>query len=147
MPDPADETQVAAALRAWAAGLDPAEAAVELLLRAFDGRFADPRQPWIRHSGGGRFWVDYDQLLDHTGPLSGGERRLLSVVHALATGAPVADIGGLLWGLDRHNLTLVLAALSHAAGGHEHHHVAGGRWQRTGAVVPWPPAPPLLSPA
>lgn len=34
-------------LRPWAKGLDPLVAAVEVLVRAFDGRFANPGSPWI----------------------------------------------------------------------------------------------------
>ncbi len=35
-------------LRAWANGSLPLSAAIELLVRAFDGRFARTDEPWIR---------------------------------------------------------------------------------------------------
>lgn len=34
-------------LRRWAKGTYTTEAATELLLRAFNGRFAEPGNPWI----------------------------------------------------------------------------------------------------
>jgi hypothetical protein len=41
-------SDTAAGLRDWARGMYATEAAVELLLRAFAGRFAHADQPWIR---------------------------------------------------------------------------------------------------
>jgi len=37
-------------LRAWARGMYTTEAATELLLRAFGGKFAAPGNPWIHTS-------------------------------------------------------------------------------------------------
>ena len=64
-------------------------------------------------------WNDLDGAL-RTGALSGtgGELWLLRVAAGLADGQPV-DLADLTAGVDRAELTLVLAALAHAAGSHE----------------------------
>lgn len=70
---------VAMQIRARARGCHPVEAATELLLRAFDGRFAQPGLPWIRHDHH-HAWVDFDAITDDTtGVYSGGKRRLLAI--------------------------------------------------------------------
>lgn len=92
-------TPIAQELRAWAAGSYTVEAATELLLRAFHGRFAQPGHPWIRLDGG--YWVDFDGITDETtGVYSGGERRVLAVVAPLGGNRPV-NLGAALSGLDR----------------------------------------------
>ena len=109
-----------AGLRSWACGAYAEEAAVELLARSFGGRFASTSWPWVRPcDGGGWYWLDADAIWTGSGVLSGGERRMLNVVAALVGGQPLADLGGVLAGLDRGNLTLVLAAFAHAGGSHE----------------------------
>ena len=110
-------------------------AGAELMLRAFDGRFARPSWPWIVTEPDGRVWVD-------AGALSGGERRVLAMVAALLDETPV-DVVDVVTGLDRANLHLVLATLAHAAGSHEHADVVVGldgfgRLTRPGPVVAWP---------
>jgi hypothetical protein len=113
-------TAAAAGLRRWAAGAYACEAAAELLTRAFGGRFARPGNPWIAGDPGGWLWLDAEQITDtSTGALSSGERRLLAVVAALA-GDRAAELGDIACGLDRPNLDLVLAAIAHAGGSHEH---------------------------
>ena len=79
-----------AGLRSWAKGLYPLEAAVEILVRAFGGRFADPGQPWIQPCDqAGWWWLDVTTLVDdQIGHLSGGEQRVLRIVASLAGGAP-----------------------------------------------------------
>ncbi|MDT0164471.1 ABC transporter ATP-binding protein [Actinotalea sp. AC32] len=127
-------------LRQWAAGRPPAQAAVELVLRAFRGRFADPGLPWVRVDGDVT-WLDPDTLRDHAAVLSGGERRLLFVVASLLDERPL-DIVDVATGLDRENLQLVLAALAHAGGSHSStvlEHVDGAvRFSSPGPLVPWP---------
>jgi hypothetical protein len=132
-----------AGLRAWARGSYAEEAAVELLARAFQGRFASPRWPWVKPCDrDGWFWLDPEAIWVGSRMLSGGERRLLGVVAALVGGQPLADLGGTLAGLDRHNLGLVLAAFAHAGGSHEQSLVrmtdAGPAFQRVGPLVEWP---------
>ena len=107
-----------AALRAWSAGSYSDTAVVELLARAFGGRFAGAGHPWIGTDAAGRTWLDGDALRAASG-LSGGERRVLALVAALIDLQPV-EIVGVVSGLDRHHLDLVLAALAYARGSHEH---------------------------
>jgi hypothetical protein len=135
----ADEA-VVSELRAWGRGMYATEAAVELLVRSFEGRFASAGQPWIRHRPGG-FWLDTDALAELSGGVSGGERRVLAVVQALASEGPLANLPGVLAGVDRKHLVLMLAAFSHAAGSHQHtllrrHGQAG--FYRPGPVIAWP---------
>lgn len=135
-------TTVDEGLRAWARGLYPTEAAVELLIRGFGAR-----GPWVKPSDDGRmFWIDTDVLVDRGvhGPHSGGERRVLSVVASLLGAEPV-DLSDALPGLDREKVALVLAAMAHAAGSHEHAHIevdheAGVAINhgRHASLYPWP---------
>jgi len=130
-------------LRTWARGGYAAEAAVELLVRAMDGRSASPDWPWVRANPiSGWYWIDPDAIIAGSGRLSGGERRLLAVVAALVGGPPLSDLADVLAGLDRSNLALVLAAFAHAGGSHEHTLLqftdAGPEFDRPGALVDWP---------
>jgi len=108
-----------AGLRLWAKGLYPLEAAVELLVRCFDGRFARPGNPWIQPCDQpGWWWLDVNQLADdHIGHLSGGEQRLLRIAASLAGGTPVS-LADNVSDLDRELTDLVLAAIVHANGSH-----------------------------
>lgn len=149
-----DDAETAARLRTWAAGSHPLGAAVELLLRAFGGRFARPDQPWIRVEANGYVWLDDDVIHAGLGPLSGGERRVLDVVCALVDSDRTVHLADTLAGLDRPNLDLVLAAFAHAAGSHEHSDIVAdpvtgaGGLKRLGSVHPWPRQPtPALSAA
>ncbi len=133
-------------LRSWAKGLYPLEAAVELLVRAADGRFASAGYPWVQPGDEpGWWWLDPTAITDdNLIALSGGEQRLLRIVASLADGPPV-DLGANLPGLDRDAMSLVLAAMAHANGSHEHadiridHErgvaVVGGRLP---SLHPWP---------
>jgi hypothetical protein len=142
--------QTATALRACASGSYPLEAAVELLARAFDGRFARPGRLWIGLSAGASLHarLQADVLADEAvhGPYSGGERRLLAVAASLAGGPSVA-LDEVIPGLDRYLLDLVLAAVAHTGGSHEHpvmapHPNLGGALFPTrdlaGPLHPWP---------
>lgn len=138
------------ALRAWARGLYPLEAATELLIRGCGGRFTETGQAWIHVEDRGRAWIDFEELTEQLaagGPWSGGERRLL--VLAASLGADGGLLNDNLAGLDRDNLTLVLAAVSHAGGSHEHTPTpflfddAGNAYrnpdrERLGPLYPWP---------
>jgi len=146
-----------AGLRSWAKGLYPLEAAVEILVRAFDGRFATPGNPWIQpcdHPGW--WWLDVHRLAeDEIGHLSGGEQRLLRIIASLAGGEPVS-LAENVPGLDRELTDLVLAAIAHANGSHEHTDIridhALGVAVRNGRLPslhswPAPPMDPTLSPS
>jgi hypothetical protein len=135
----ADEA-VVSGLRAWGRGVYATEAAVELLVRSFGGRFASAGQPWIRHRPGG-YWLDTGALAELSSGVSGGERRVLAVVQALASEGPLADLPGVLAGVDREHLRLMLAAFSHAAGSHQYSLMRrGGQagFYRPGPIVSWP---------
>lgn len=139
-------------LRAWARGMYTTEAATELLLKAFGGKFAAPGNPWIHTStepeGPSQVsaWIDFAAIPDEVGPLSGGERRFLMLAASLAEDVPVV-LGDVVPGLDRENLDLVLAAIAHAGGSHQH---ADIRFHEDGTVTrgkglldslhPWPQA-------
>jgi hypothetical protein len=89
-------------------------------------------------------WADLDRALG-TGVVtgSGGQLRLLRAAASLADGQPV-DLADLTAGVDRQELTLLLAALAHAAGSHEHRSAAGHPQAAPlggpllGPVIAWP---------
>jgi hypothetical protein len=73
--------------------------------------------------------------------MSGGARRVLTVVAALMDGQQVIDhLARMVSGLDRQNLLLVLAALAHAAGCHEQAGLVG-----RGDEPMFVPLPPLVA--
>ena len=148
---PIGPADVAHRLRTWAAGSHPLAAAIELLIRAFDGRFARADQPWIRVEPNGHVWLDDEVLHAGLRPLSGGERRVLDVVCALANDRRTIGLADTLAGLDRTHLNLVLAACAHAAGSHEHAelvvdpHTGGPQLVVLGSAHPWPPTTPTAT--
>jgi hypothetical protein len=89
-------------------------------------------------------WPDLDGAL-RIGTITGSssERWLLQAAASIADGHPL-DLGDLAAGLDRHALTLVLAAIAHAAGSHEDHHTPRDPDgdphpdDRLPPLVPWP---------
>lgn len=104
-------------LRAWARGLHPLEAATELLIRS---GWAEPPTPWVKHDEArNRPWIDFAVIPDEIGALSGGEQRVLRIAASLGADSPII-LGDELPGLDREHATLVLAAVAHASGQHEH---------------------------
>lgn len=139
-------------LRAWAKGVYTIEAATELLIRGFGGKFAAPGNPWVHTStepqGPGQVnaWIDFAAVPEGTGVLSGGERRFLLLAASLAEDVPIV-LRDVVPGLDRENLDLVLAAVAHAGGSHEHSDV---RFNEDGSMTlgkgyldslhPWPRA-------
>jgi hypothetical protein len=92
-------------------------------------------------------WADVDAAL-RSGAIraEGGQLQLLRAAAGLADGQPV-DLADLTAGVDRRELCLLLAAISHAAGSHEHAdvlHADGGAPDARlllGPVVPWPVRP------
>jgi hypothetical protein len=134
-------------LRDWANGSYPLVAATELLLRTFHGKFARPGNPWvIKDAEYGNVWIDFEQIPENLGGLSGGERRLLMLAASLADVGVGVNLADVLPGLDREVLTLVLAAVAHAGGSHEHsdivEHADGtvtlGSRQYLPSLYPWP---------
>jgi hypothetical protein len=110
---PTSKPEIAAALRRWAQGSLPVEAAVELLVRAWGGRLLNGS--WIQVEPGAA-WIDADSA--DGGYLSGGERRLLNIALSLADYDHTVCLNDVLPGLDRTALRLVIAATAHAAGAH-----------------------------
>ena len=90
-----------------------------------------------------RTYIDVDVLADSMGVCSGGEQRVARIAASLLGGSPVRlddDIPG----LDRPSLDLVLAALAHANGSHEHSGFARDETGHPTGIVklqtlyPWP---------
>lgn len=142
-------TQIEDALRAWAKGIYPTEAGVELLIRT---GLADAG-PWCQpnRDDPDRWWIDADRITSDTiGVYSGGQQRVLRIAAALLGGEP-SDLGADAPGLDREHLALVLAAIAHAGGSHEHSGELqpdpAGKWNLNGvrhgfrrlpSLYPWP---------
>lgn len=135
-------------LRAWAKGSYPLVAATELLLRGFGGNFAKPGNPWIHEQTTtpegylSRAWIDFASIPEHLDGLSGGERRFLTIAASLGEDVPVV-LSDVLPGLDRKNVRLVLAAVAHAAGSHEHSDMIDNEdgtmsIKRLPSLYPWP---------
>ena len=75
------------------------------------------------YSRNDRAWVDWSKVPVACGALSGGELRLLALCSSLA-GECKVELADVVAGLDRANLDLVLAAIAHAGGSHEHSDIA-----------------------
>lgn len=114
MDDDRDDSmdRVTTGLRAWARGLLPLEAAVELIATAAGGRLI--YGPWIRFDECGQHWFDPDFAAVQKSVLSGGERRVLEVAMSLASTEHPVDLSGVICGLDDQALDAVLSALAHA---------------------------------
>jgi hypothetical protein len=114
---------LAAALRACAAGIYPLEAGVALLIA--NGTFLhrdDFTSRFIDHgtsNGTAMAAIDWDAaataLTSGGLPCSGGERRLLLLSASLADGIPV-DLRDAVTGLDDDNIARLVTAILHAAG-------------------------------
>ena len=139
-------------LRSWAKGSYTSEAGTELLLRAVGGRYAAVGNPWVHASGRAPegfsegAWINFEALGEHAtnGAYSGGERRFLLLAASLAEDVPVV-LSEVVPGLDRQNLDLLLAAIAHAGGSHQHSDVRtsddGSMTLRPGyldSLHPWP---------
>ncbi len=140
------DLDVVEGLRSWARGDYAEEAGVELLVRAFGGRFADPGWPWIQACDRpGWYWVDAECMPANWGVLSRGERRVLALVAGLIADVPVEQLGLSLSGLDRSNLRLILAAIAHASGSHQHSGLSDDNGQLRLVQLPtlfgWPAEP------
>lgn len=117
---------LAAALRACAAGLYPLEAGTELLIA--NGTFL-PRDDFTSRfietgtsiSGGTTPMaaIGWDAAITALNagdlPCSGGERRILQLSASFAAGIPV-DLQDAVTGLDDRNIALLVSAIRHASG-------------------------------
>lgn len=105
-------------LREWARGLYALEAAVELLIRFNHGRLLG--DVWIQHDDS-RCWFCPEEVPMESSGLSCGEHRVLLIAATLADPSLIkVGLGHLVTGRDRDTLDLVLAAIAHAGGSHEH---------------------------
>lgn len=133
-------SELAEGVRAWAKGVYPVEAGVELLIR--QGRAIYRGAPWLTDHGE-IVTVDADKLLDGTGAWSGGEQRVARIAVSLLGGDRV-DLNEDIPGLDRSTLELVLAAIAHANGSHEDSVMrvnadgAPAGFDRAPSLYPWP---------
>lgn len=126
-----DTAQLAGMLRACAQGDYPSEAAVELLIghRSWLDR-ADFRREllhavddgWVRGATVAMASIEWEAVevfLDTCGA-SGSERRILLLASSLAGHDHGESLRELLTGLDHTNARLVLDAIAHTCGWHEH---------------------------
>ncbi len=135
-------------LLAWAEGMYTTEAAVELLIRGFNGRFADVGYPWIQLNAKGGYWLDLEAIPATVGVLSSGERAYLLIAASIGLGGSDGDsvtvnLSDALPSLGRQQLDLVLAAVAHASGSHldndvivDENRVAS--FVRLSSLYPWP---------
>ncbi len=132
-------------LRAWARGMYTTEAATELLIRAHHGTFVDPSRPWISNEDNW-YWIDFASIPEHLGALSGGEQRLLRIAASIGSDEVDVNLSDDVTGLDRANLNLVLAAIAHAGGSHQHNGTLTEgnsiRFTRLPALHTWDGQPP-----
>ncbi len=109
------------AMRNWAHGTHATEAGVELLIRSGLARRGEVRAIW-RVTYANSLILDRPSLASAvaSNAMSGGERRLFAIAASLLDGVscPV-DLGDAAATIDRANMRLVLAAVSHAAGTHQ----------------------------
>lgn len=100
-----------ARLRKWARGAYDTEAATELLIRT---GWAGAGRPWVEDG-----WINFTNITEHIGGYSGGAKRLLCIAASIG-GAELVNLNDTIGGLDRRTLELVLAALAHLGGSHQH---------------------------
>lgn len=137
-------TSIEDALRTGAKGIYPTEAAVELLIRW--GRAPLNRARWVQRDehNEGRAYLDVDTMLEDTGAYSSSERRVVAIIASLYSAEHPVALEDVVSGIDRPNMALVLAALAHANGSHQHsdfRHNADGApvgIVRLDSLYPWP---------
>jgi ADP-ribose pyrophosphatase YjhB (NUDIX family) len=119
----ATDPPLADQLRAWARGIYPDEAGVELFIshatflhRAdFTSRFIATTTSSDGTSLAAIDWPAAITALGASLPCSGGEQRMLRLAASLAGGIPV-NLRDALTGIDDHNINLVITAVMHASG-------------------------------
>ena len=117
------ESPLAGPLRAWARGIYPDQAAVELLIsHATFLRRADFTSRFISTSasgdGTGLAAIDWTAAITALAaglPCSGGEQRMLRLAASLGDGIPV-NLRDALTGIDTRGIQLVVEAVLHTAG-------------------------------
>ena len=117
------ESPLAGPLRAWARGIYPDQAAVELLIsHATFLHRADFTSRFISTSASGDGtglaaidWTAAITALNAGLPCSGGEQRMLRLAASLGDGIPV-NLRDALTGIDARGIQLVVEAVLHTAG-------------------------------
>jgi hypothetical protein len=117
---------LADALRAWARGLYPVEAAVELLIAHGTwlrrGDFLDactgPCEGPAGEDDWSMVWIDWPAVAAFEGASSSSEWRIRQIAAELAGTNTSEPLGELLSSLDDTNTGLVLDAIAHARGWH-----------------------------
>jgi hypothetical protein len=89
-------------------------AALNLLFGTLGQKVIHPRAPWLQVTDIGLL-LDVPALVDQVGPLSSGERRIVSIAAALADPSYPVALGDALWGLDDHFAASVVAAVAYVA--------------------------------
>lgn len=147
-----DTERRAEGLRAWAKGMTTLVGAAELLIRCGPPLLTGP---WVEYDDGrDRYWFNTETAADSGGWLSGGERRVLDIATSLVDDEKPVALGDAIAGLDRKHLALVLAAIAHAAGSHEHTIPIFGTggdgdqpritgFDQPGSLFPWPEEAPI----
>ncbi|MCA4132900.1 hypothetical protein [Arthrobacter sp. M4] len=148
-PEGHNGTTLSSELRAWATGDYCYEAAVEMLLRGFHGRFAQNINPWVCPDGlTGRTSVDFASIPYHIAGCSKVEQQFLLFAASLAEGIEI-NLADVIPGLERAEVELILAAISHASASHECPPSAAGndgptRAAPMTALYPWPGDEPRI---
>jgi hypothetical protein len=87
--------KVVAGLRRWAAGAPTDEAAVELLVCRFGGRYARSSWPWVHPCRApGWWWLDGTQLARYAAKVSGERPRVLLLAARLLDGEETVPEAG-----------------------------------------------------
>lgn len=95
---------------------DPFEAATELLIRAFGGKYAQPGNPWVEHPDSPAAYINFEAIPEHVDEVENQRARQVLMLAASLSDLDVkVSLGDLLYELDREVLDLVLAAVAHAA--------------------------------
>jgi len=134
-------------LRAWAKGIHTTAAAVELLIRGFDGRFAAPGNPWIQPREHVGHWADLEAIPGNIGALSSGERAYLLITASIGLGGtdgPAINLSDTIPAVGREQLTLVLAGIAQANGSHQSSSIeidpitGTASFTQHASLYPWP---------
>lgn len=96
-----------------ARGMFTTEAATEMLIGAFRGRFAAVGNPWVQPGDDDGAWIDFDSIPSQVGGLSSGKLALLLIASSIG-GSTQVNLGDGVCSLDRRHLGLMMAALAHA---------------------------------
>ena len=148
-PTTLEPDELAVMLAAWAEGTYTTEAAVGLLTHAVRGHWLGRRDfltacvwavddAWSRHGQVPMAVIDWDDVTAFLAGGAGGSSGEMSVLRTAASlaGQDTGPLCEVTSSLDEGNLGLVLDAIAHRAGWHEHHmtHTVTGRFTPRGGA-------------